>query len=60
MNHGMTNMMLSTDELMTLYRALERAMKVAAEEAKAKSQDPASNQEYKRTKSLLEKIKQVT
>jgi hypothetical protein len=60
MHDGMTNIMLSTDELMTLYRAVERAMKVAAEEARAKGKEPESSQEYKRIGSLLEKIKHVT
>ena len=55
----MTNIMLSTDELMTLWRALERAMDVAAQDAKAKGQDPETSQEYKRIKRLFEKVKEV-
>ena len=55
----MTNIMLSTDELMTLWRALERAMAVAAEEAKAKGEEPDASREYRRIKSLFEKVKQV-
>ena len=56
----MTNIMLSTDELMTMFRALERALEAAAEAAKAKGQDPETSQEYVRNKRLLEKVKQVT
>jgi hypothetical protein len=55
----MTNIMLSTDELMTLWRALERALGVAAEEAKAKGQEPEASREYRQIKSLFEKVKQV-
>ena len=61
LDHGvMTNIMLSTDELMTVYRALERAAAAAAEEAKAKGQDPEASREYVRNKRLLEKVEQVT
>jgi hypothetical protein len=55
----MTNIMLSTDELMTLWRALERAMNVAAQDAKARGEDPDTSQEYRRIKQLFEKVKDV-
>jgi hypothetical protein len=55
----MTNIMLSTDELMTLWRALERAMNVAAQDAKARGEDPDASQEYRRIKQLFEKVKDV-
>jgi hypothetical protein len=55
----MTNIMLSTDELMTLWRALERAMAVAAQDAKTRGEDPEASQEYKRIKRLFEKVKDV-
>jgi len=55
----MTNIMLSTDELMTLWRALERAIAVAADAAKAKGEEPEASREYRQIKSLFEKVKQV-
>jgi hypothetical protein len=55
----MTNIMLTTDELMTIYMALERATEAAAEAAKAKGEDPNSSREYRRNKTLLEKVRQV-
>jgi len=55
----MTNIMLSTDELMTLWRALERAIAVAADAAKAKGEDPETSREYRQIKSLFEKVKRV-
>jgi len=55
----MTNIMLSTDELMTLWRALERAMEVSAQEAKARGEEPDASQDYKRIKRLFEKVKDV-
>ena len=55
----MTNIMLSTDELMTLWRALQRAMEVSAQEAKARGEDPETSQEYKRIKRLFDKLKEV-
>jgi hypothetical protein len=56
----MTNIMLSTDELMTFFVALTRATAAAAEAAKAEGKDPESSRDYKRNRDLLEKIKQVT
>lgn len=55
----MTNIMLTTDELMTLWRALEQAMHASAREAKVKGEDPDASQEYKRIKWLFEKVKEV-
>jgi hypothetical protein len=56
----MTNIMLSTDELMTLFVTLRRATEAAAEAAKAEGKDPESSRDYKRNRDLLEKVKQVT
>ena len=55
----MTNIMLSTDELMTLWRALELAMKLAAQEAIAKGEEPEASREYRRIRQLFEKVKTV-
>lgn len=56
----MTNIMLSTDEVMTLYRALQRAAEAAAEEAKSKGQEATASPEYNRIHRLFEKVKAVT
>jgi hypothetical protein len=55
----MTNIMLSTDELMTLFTALKRATEAAAEAAKAQGKNPESSRDYTRNRDLLEKVKQV-
>ena len=56
---GMTNIMLSTDEVMTLYRALQRAMEASEAEAKARGQEPAASPDYNRIQRLFEKVKAV-
>jgi hypothetical protein len=57
---GMTNIMLSTDELMTIYVALERATEAALQAAKARGDDPNTSREYTRFKQLMDKVKQAT
>jgi hypothetical protein len=52
--------MLSTDELMTIYVALERATEAALQAAKARGDDPNSSREYTRFKQLMDKVKQAT
>ena len=53
----MTNIMLSTDEVMTLYRALQRALDAAAAEAKSTGGTPNESREYLRIERLFEKVK---
>ena len=55
----MTNIMLSTDELSTIYVALRRATEAAEEAAKATGTEPDRSREYRRNRDLLEKVKQV-